>query len=737
MSFMCDDYTVAWICALPLEMSATEAMLDEVHPSLPQPSTDHNVYILGAVGNHNVVVACLPSGVYGTISAAVVVSHLVSTFSRIRFGLMVGIGGGVPRDSADIRLGDIVVSKPITTSPGVIQYDYGKTLREGKLQRTGVLNKPPQVLLKAMAHIESDYMSGKRQASSLMPGEQQQTSIEINKKFARPESDMLFKSAYNHKQTESDCSACDLHQLVNRPLRSTDEPYIHYGLIASGDQVIKDAKTRDSIAQELNVLCFEMEAAGVIDEIPSLVIRGICDYCDSHKNKQWQGYAAWTAAAYAKSLLSTVPAVFNNRESRKVGFTTEEEACLQSLFLTDPADDKSSLRRRKGNRANGTCEWILETDEIVHWLVASGILWLHGNPGTGKSTIAMTMTDELPKQPLFADGTKVLAYFFCDSSSEKHRTAVSILRGLIYALVRQCPLLVKFLLPKYRERKENLYTSFDALWNILMEMGQDCAVEIYCIIDALDECESDSQQDILRQIDHSSRGQSTTDSASFHPHILITSRPYPEIGEYLSHFKNRDLASYSAVKKDLKVMIQEKVTDLAKRKKYPESVTKEVSKILEAKAEGTFLWVGIACGELTRPGIRSRNAIRILQGMPPGLYALYRRLLNTALVNTDDNEDEKKTIVNIMKFVAFARRPLTVLELSTLCQLYPDDDEASRLQFTKDLIDMCRLMIVIQDERVRLLHNSCRYGSTLHQPHARSCWGGTNFVSRIRSPILA
>ncbi|KAG2000911.1 hypothetical protein GB937_010703 [Aspergillus fischeri] len=84
-------------------------------------------------------------------------------------------------------------------------------------------------------------------------------------------------------------------------------PDFHYGLIASGDQVMKDAKIRDSIAQELNLLCFEMEAAGFMDQLQPLVIRGICDYCDSHKNKKWQEYTAVAAAAYAKVFISKNP----------------------------------------------------------------------------------------------------------------------------------------------------------------------------------------------------------------------------------------------------------------------------------------------------------------------------------------------------------------------------------------------------------------------------------------------
>ncbi|KAL4985433.1 violaceus kinesin [Aspergillus falconensis] len=305
MTFTHESYTVAWICALPLELAAAKVFLDEVHPRLPQPKSDHNVYTLGSVSGHNVVVACLPAGVYGTTSAAAAVAYLRSTYPSIQFGLMVGIGGGVPRGNPDVRLGDIVVSKPTDTFGGVIQYDYGKTVRNGHFHRTGLINKPPPILLKAIAQMESDYMLGQVSLHNVMASNLHKE--EVRKQFPRPSKDQLFQSAYDHVSNRPDCLACDEYQLVNRPERTTEEPQVHYGLIASGNQVMKDARTRDLIAQRQNILCFEMEAAGLMDEIPSLVIRGICDYCDSHKHNEWQGYAAFVAAAYAKALLTLVP----------------------------------------------------------------------------------------------------------------------------------------------------------------------------------------------------------------------------------------------------------------------------------------------------------------------------------------------------------------------------------------------------------------------------------------------
>ena len=104
-------------------------------------------------------------------------------------------------------------------------------------------------------------------------------------------------------------SSNDPSNLILRLERAEDEdnPAIHYGLIASANQLMKDALIRDKFSKEIDVLCFEMEAAGLMNQFPCLVIRGICDYSDTHRNKEWQGYAAMVAAAYAKDLLYRIP----------------------------------------------------------------------------------------------------------------------------------------------------------------------------------------------------------------------------------------------------------------------------------------------------------------------------------------------------------------------------------------------------------------------------------------------
>ncbi|KAJ5335791.1 uncharacterized protein N7506_005727 [Penicillium brevicompactum] len=303
-----EDYTVGWICALPLEMAAAKLMLDAIHPSLPRPPTDQNTYILGNIGDHKIVIACLPSGACDNVSAATVAMQLLSSFRRIRFGLMVGIGGGVPSSNADIRLGDIVVSQPADTYGGVIQYDLGKALSGGQFQRTGMLNRPPKVLLTALATLQAHHITKDSQVLKFISDAQNKTtSRTATTDFKRPtKEDLLYQTDYDHGASDT-CVNCDQSKLTPRPPRDYQEPVIHYGLIASANQVVENGAQRDQLARDLGVLCVEMEAAGLMNDFPCAVIRGICDYADSHENKEWQGYAAAVAAAYAKELVLQVP----------------------------------------------------------------------------------------------------------------------------------------------------------------------------------------------------------------------------------------------------------------------------------------------------------------------------------------------------------------------------------------------------------------------------------------------
>jgi nucleoside phosphorylase len=298
-----DDYPIGVICALAVEKAAFVAMLDEEHEALPTSKHDDNSYTFGKIGIHNVVAACLPAGLTGNNSAATVAKDMLRSFP-IKIGLMLGIGGGVWSEGV-VRLGDVVVSQPEGKHGGVVQWDFGKMEHSG-FKRTGSLNKPPRLLLHAVQELKIIHITdGDRLADHLSEMVQNKPRMARTFTHQGKEHDYLYSSAYSHAGGDT-CDSCDTGQTVRRQPRPTLDPYIHYGNIASGNEVIKDGPTRDRIAQEEGIICFEMEAAGLMDSFPCLVIRGICDYADSHKNKRWQPYAAATAAAFAKELLGVV-----------------------------------------------------------------------------------------------------------------------------------------------------------------------------------------------------------------------------------------------------------------------------------------------------------------------------------------------------------------------------------------------------------------------------------------------
>ncbi|KAF6811817.1 kinesin light chain protein, partial [Colletotrichum sojae] len=232
-------YTVGWICAVTAESVAARAFLDEEHRGPRHVSQhDNNSYVLGCIGSHNVVIAALPEGEYGTTSAATVAKDMLHSFPNVRIGLMVGIGGGAPSQKHDIRLGDIVVSKPGDGDGGVFQYDFGKTIQDCSFQETGFLNQPPALLRAALATLKATYeMKGHRLVEEVNKNLEK---IKKRSKYKQPSpaSDRLYKSHIVHPSNSPDeCDiACgnDTACLITRPERDEedDDPAIHYGLIA-------------------------------------------------------------------------------------------------------------------------------------------------------------------------------------------------------------------------------------------------------------------------------------------------------------------------------------------------------------------------------------------------------------------------------------------------------------------------------------------------------------------------
>ncbi|KAF5858596.1 hypothetical protein ETB97_003989 [Aspergillus alliaceus] len=299
-----EDITIAIFCALAYEAVAVKYTLDEEYSCrLKGIGPKKYVYSFGRVAKHKVVIA-RPHQM-GTVDTAHCATAVSLQFPNVRLALMVGIGAGIPSiPKYDIRLGDLAISIPQDGHSGVIQYDFVKYERDSIVLK-GCLNKPPPILISADGSLQEDEIMERRPLKKFL---QKITSLP---KFARPEADdILFDENFHHINKGSDCSGCKASsekKVVLRSPRPDHQPVIHRGLILSGNGVIKDPQDRDELRRgKKDAICFEMEAAGIMDEIPCLIVRGICDYADTHKQDIWHYYAAAVAAAYCKALLRKV-----------------------------------------------------------------------------------------------------------------------------------------------------------------------------------------------------------------------------------------------------------------------------------------------------------------------------------------------------------------------------------------------------------------------------------------------
>ncbi|CAI6093207.1 unnamed protein product [Clonostachys chloroleuca] len=353
-----DDYTIAWVCVLEVEQIAAMTMLDELHQAIPQDSTDHNKYNLGSISGRNVVIAGLPKP--GNNTAATIVTHMRRTFPNIEFGLLVGIGGGVPvtTDEGVIRLGHVVVSKPSGGHSGVVQYDQGKA-EEGQFKRTGSIAPPPFILLGSAQDLAVS-RALVRKDPVLENIKRIDTTIPGLRKFKYPGKE---KDPYH----------------TNEAAESEATVVVHRGTIASGS-LVKNESLRDEIAKQYEVLCFETEAAGMLDDFPCMVIRGISDYCDSRKNNDWHGYAAAVAAAYTRQLISHLPLTKKKPQKsvpRKTPSYPQNSKIPVRAFV-----ERVALRE-------SVHEQLCRADDSTHKSTRKVGLW--GLGGTGKTQLCLSL----------------------------------------------------------------------------------------------------------------------------------------------------------------------------------------------------------------------------------------------------------------------------------------------------------------------------------------------------------
>ncbi|KAJ5744091.1 hypothetical protein N7533_008961 [Penicillium manginii] len=694
----CNEYTVGWVCALPKEQTAATAMLDHTHPKITKPPNDTNSYTLGSIGKHNVVIACLPKGKIGNNAAATAATQMVRTFPSIKVGLMVGIGGGVP---PKVRLGDVVISAPVAEFPGVVQWDLGKAETGGSFRRTGALDKPPNALLTALTQLESQHdMNGSKIPKYLDA---------LKDKYPK----MAAKYTWSNFRKDP----------LSSPDESQEKPEdirVHYGLIASGDQVIKDAAVRDKLNESLggNVLCFEMEAAGLMDNFPCLVIRGICDYADSQKNEDWQEYAAAVAAACTKEILEYV-------ESSDI-----DGACLIQDILNDVKTSvqrtELNIRRIESNmdragrievlnwltpfnygpqhsdfikiRQPQTGEWFLYSPGYKNWRdQEKQILLCKGIPGAGKTIIAATVIDNLMTK-FYDDDSTGLAYIYFNFRRQHEQELENLLASLIKQLsqtMRVLPEKVTKLHTKHEEK--NTRPSVDELSEALLSTVKIYS-KVFIVIDALDECHIPDGRlsRFLSEVFYLQKKSAVN--------VLATSRPIPEIE---MKFQGHPSKNISASEEDIRKYIDNNLTRIPSfALEYP-TLQELIKTEIVAAAGGVFLLARLHFDSIL--GKRSRTAINAaLKNLPTGSNA-YDHAYNEAMVRIQGQHPEARLLAErILAWISCARRPLATSELQHALAVEHGKTELDKENITpiNIMLSDCAGLVAVDESSniVRLVH---------------------------------
>ncbi|KAF3129066.1 hypothetical protein TWF703_009096 [Orbilia oligospora] len=741
-----NEYTIGWVCALPKEQTAAIAMLDERHENLPHPaqSGDDNSYALGSIGVHNIVIACLPKGKIGTVSAASVALHMIRTFPNIKFGLMVGIGGGIP-NKGKIRLGDVVVGTPTGPFPGVVQWDIGKATQGGGFERTGALNNPPNFLLTALGRLETEQeLSGSKVSEYL-----EQMIIKFPKltKYVKLESfeDVLFKSSYDHRDTPEDpgeadeedeegsddeedeedededeeeesCRHCDKSKIVKRKAR---DMRVHFGLIASGNQVIKDAKFRDDLNKALGgqVLCVEMEAAGLLHNFPCIVIRGICDYADSHKNKVWQEHSAAVAAAFAKELLGYVPAsdvdgvgpvkdiiksVARIEEKvEKVHSRLDRKDDLEVLDWFTPIDYTSQQTDYLNQRQQGTGEWLLNSTEYKNWLTADinkKVLFCPGIPGAGKTILTSIVVDDLTTR--FSKLKIGLAYIYCNFRRKDEQKIQSLLASLLKQLAltstqSDLPEAVKEIYQRNTEKR--MRPSIDDIFRALQSVSKEYE-RVFIIVDALDECQTSNN---CREIFLSKLFQLQSNCGT---NLFITSRALPEIMKKFGSV-DAEVLEVRAHKEDVRNFLEAQISSSGEQLLIDcrEEIKDEITNVVD----GMFL-----LAQLHFEAIKTKTSLKKMRSALKTLSAgekAYDNAYEDAMARIEAQSDDFKDLAyHVLWWIIRAKRPINTAELRHALGVEVNEsriDEENCPENTK-MASVCAGLVMVDEESqvIRLVH---------------------------------
>ncbi|KAI0434035.1 WD40-repeat-containing domain protein [Xylaria sp. FL1042] len=389
----------------------------------------------------------------------------------------------------------------------------------------------------------------------------------------------------------------------------------------------------------------------------------------------------------------------HQQEQLRKQVSKDNQQCLKDLRTTDPRDDKVRIEETKGGLLRDSYHWILDNLDFQRWRdhSESRLLWIKGDPGKGKTMLLCGIIDELKT----STPSGLLSFFFCQATDSRINNATAVLRGLIYLFVEQQPTLISHVRKKYDHTGKTLFedpNAWVALSDIFANIMRDQALgTAYVVIDALDECVTDSP----KLLDFIIRVSSSSTWVKW----LLSSRNEPGIGKKLGSDDGQTMLSLELkenaeqVSRAVNAYVDDKLSHLESVREN-DKLREQVRDVLRRKANGTFLWVSLVVQELEQ--VESWHVPKVAEEVPPGLDDLYDRMMNQI-------EGQKRDSENcglVLSAVTVAYRPLHLAEIAVLSGL-PKEIWGSTKNIAK-IVAKCGSFLTVRDDQVYLVHQSAK-----------------------------
>ncbi|KAF5555115.1 ankyrin repeat-containing protein [Fusarium mexicanum] len=487
------------------------------------------------------------------------------------------------------------------------------------------------------------------------------------------------------------------------------KPVIHIGTRGSGDQVIKSASHRDMWTSSHQIIGFEMEGAGAWDSFPTILIKGVCDYADSHKNKNWQGYASASAAACLKAVLRRWTPV--DEPTAPIVDMKQHDQWIQSFFL----QPYKSQKDRNERAAVGTCSWVMANPLFLRWQSNefSDVFWVTAEPGSGKSVLARAIIDRGERD---VEWLYCYAFFRRKGDANQNR-ATDALCNILHQLFSHHHWLIKYAEPFIRTHGSKLFESFDLLWDILSEITASVNLgSVICIVDGLDESgaqnNEDDQHKLIRKLkEHQVNSHSQSPSGTVFKFLVFT-RPYViivrelrELGQDFARLHIASVEHMGAIREDISHYIDFEMTSVRQKLSLSDEVCSVVRAKLARNMNRTYLWVSLVFREIERSrGKTVKKILKMIDNLPNTVEGIYETIL-------EDVEDRDET-ENLFMIIQAAKRPLTLSEIDVAMELAGESTRYEGLDLEGDegrmeyIRQASCLLVLVDENKLYFIHET-------------------------------